>query len=304
MNATTRSVNGRHERLAVIISALTADMGMEEIATIIVRQGMAELGASGAGIAFLAGDKLYRMAAVGSTARSVQRLAVRSEGISLDDRNPSGLAVLRGEEVWITDRATGLERFPHLRYASTTSQGWLALPLRYRGRPFGSLSLSFRRPPVFDPVDEQFIRTLGDIAALALAPIFEATARGHLRPSPTVTQLSQALLDARTDGLVAIDSGGTIVQCNDRLCRMLGYEASQLIGHSIEVLLPLDQREEHVRLRSRYVEDPVPRPSASGLGLVALRADGTELPVEVALSPCTTSSGLRTFAVVRPRPAP
>lgn len=290
----------RYQRLTMILNALNGDLGMEEIASIIVNQGMAGMDASGAGIGFIAGDKWYRVAAVGSTARSIQRLERRSAGLPLDAPIPACLAIRTGEEVWVTDRAAGLRRFPHLVHASKLSQGWAALPLKHHGTTFGTFSLSFVRPPVFDSFDREFIRSLGDIAALALAPIFEASVRADAGDADT-DPLSRALGSVATDGLVAVDSAGTIVECNDRLCQLLGYQAAQLIGRSIEVLLPLDRRQKHALERSRYVENPVPRSEASGLDLVALRADGTELPVEVTLSPCTTPMGQRTLAVVRAR---
>lgn len=310
----------RYRRISMIIRALASDITAEEIASIVVRQGMAGLHASGAGIGFLAGDRLYRVAAVGSTATSIQRVWSRSSGLRLDEQNPSCVAIRTDEEVWITDRDTGLRQFPHLAFASSRSQGWVALPLKHQGQTFGAFSLSFVAPPVFGAADREFVSALGDVAALALAPIHQASARsgvigpGGIGPRPAEQRtvdslgieppahpLSEALVNARTDGLVAVDTGGTIVQCNDRLCELLGYEAGQLIGRSIEVLLPPHRREEHIRQRRRYIEDPVPRSERSGLDLVALRADGTELPVDVTLSPCTTSSGMRTFAVVRPR---
>ena len=298
MTIDTESGLDRYRRLGMIAQALVSDVGLDEIAHIIVQQGLAGLNASGAKFAFLNGDQVYGVAAVGSTASSLQRATDDSGTMPLDEPNPCCAAIRTGEEVWITDRTAGLEEFPGLVHASPHSQGWVVLPLKHQGRTFGAFSLSFVVPPVFDPVDEQFIRALGDIAALALAPIFEAATRadaGRAEPDPLVG----TLVNVGTDGLLAVDGAGTIVQCNDHLCRMLGYDEADLVGRSVEMLLPHHRREQHARDRSRYVADPVPRSGASGLDLVALRADGTDLPVDVTLSPCTTPEGLRTFAVVR-----
>ena len=291
----------RYRRLGMIVRALVSDVGMEEIANIIVQQGLAGLNASGAGFAFLVDGKMWRVAAVGSTAGSVAKTTLAGRGQPLGEPNPCCVAIRTGEEVWITDREAGLREFPGLAQASALSQGWVALPLKHQGQTFGAFSLSFVVPPVFDAVDQQFIRALGDVAALALAPMFEAATRADGAGQQSVGDpLARALFDRATGGLVVVDGQGTIVECTDRLCRMLGYEPGDLIGHSVEVLLPHDRREQHARDRKRYVDDPVPRSEGAGLDLVALRADGTELPVELTLSPCSTASGLRIFAVVRP----
>lgn len=297
----------RYERLAMMARAFTSEIGAEEITRIVVQQGMAGMNASGVGLLFVDGPVLRTVAAVGTTAQSIQRLGRYGgrETMPLDRANPTCQAVREGEEIWITDREEGLRRFADLRLASPTSQGWVAIPLLGRGRPFGAFSLSFSRPPVFDEPEREHIRTLADIAALALSRIFEAQAAqagaGDAGSRVEVDEIASTLLAASSDGIVAVDGAGTILQCNDRLCQLLGYTPAQLVGRPIEVLLPQRRREEHVRSRLHYEDDPVPRSAASGLDLVALRSDGAEVRVEISLSPCATRSGLCVLAVIRPR---
>ncbi len=293
----------RYERLAMMARAFTSEIGPEEITRIVVQQGMAGMNASGVGLLFVDGDVVRSVAAAGTTARSIRRMEQDAgrESMPLDRANPACQAIREAEEIWIPNREEGLRRFADLRLASPASQGWVVIPLLGRGRPFGAFTLSFSRPPVFDEPERDYIRTLADVAALALSRIFEARAAGDGVRHLLTDEMASALLGAGSEGIVAVDGTGTILQCNERLCELLGYTPAQLVGRPIEVLLPHRWREDHMRSRQRYVDDPVPRSVASGLDLVALRSDGVELPVEISLSPCATSTGLCVLAVIRPR---
>ncbi len=306
MNSNAYLGADRYERLAMVARAFTSEIGAEEITRIVVRQGMAGMNASGGALLFVDGDVLRTVVAVGTTARSIRRMELEAgrQSMPLDRANPTCQAVREAEEIWITDREEGLRRFADLRLASPASEGWVAIPLLGRGRPFGAFSLSFSRPPVFDEPERDYIRTLADVAALALSRIFEAQAAqaeaGDGRPHLLIDEMASTLLATSSDGVVAVDGAGTIVRCNERLCELLGYTPAQLVGRPIEVLLPHHRREDHVRSRLHYVGDPVPRSAASGLDLVVVRSDGVEVPVEISLSPCATRTGLCVLAVVRP----
>lgn len=297
----------RYERLAMMARAFTSEIGAEEITRIVVQQGMAGMNASGGALLFVDGGLARSVVAVGSTARSVLRMEQDAgrESMPLDRANPICQAIRESEEIWITDREEGLRRFADLRLASPVTQGWVAIPLLGRGRPFGAFSLSFSRPPLFDEPERDYIRTLVDVAALALSRIFEARAAqaevGDSGSHLLTDEMASTLLAASSDGIVAVDGAGTILGCNERLGELLGYTPAELVGRPIEVLLPHHRREDHMRSRLRYGDDPVPRSMASGLDLVAVRSDGVEVPVEISLSPCATRTGLCVLAVVRPR---
>ncbi len=297
----------RYERLAMMARAFTSDIGAEEITRIVLQQGMAGMNASGGALLFVDGGLLRTVVAMGTTARSIRHLEQDGgrESMPVARDNPTCQAIREAEEIWITDREDGLRRFADLRFSSPASQGWLAIPLLGRGRPFGAFSLSFSRPPVFDEPERDYIRTLAAVAALALSRIFEARAAhaeaGGAGPRVLIDEVASTLLAASSDGIVAVDGAGTILQCNERLCELLGYTPAQLVGRPIEVLLPHHRREDHVLSRRRYGDDPVPRSAASGLDLMARRSDGVDVPVEISLSPCATRTGLCVLAVVRPR---
>jgi PAS domain S-box-containing protein len=100
----------------------------------------------------------------------------------------------------------------------------------------------------------------------------------------TADFLGQAL-DSAPDAIVITDAAGRILFANSRVSSLLGYEPAELVGQSIENLLPERFRARHVSYRGRYTGQPSVRPMGTGLDLHALRKDTTEVPVEISLSP-------------------
>jgi PAS domain S-box-containing protein len=111
--------------------------------------------------------------------------------------------------------------------------------------------------------------------------------------------LARQLLDAAPDPSIVIDADGCILHANARVKDVLGYEPVELTGRHMEVLLPDRFRANHPDLRTGYFNSPSPRPMGSGLELYAQRKDGSEMPVEISLSPVAASDGILVFATVR-----
>ncbi|MFZ0592863.1 MAG: PAS domain-containing sensor histidine kinase [Bryobacteraceae bacterium] len=107
------------------------------------------------------------------------------------------------------------------------------------------------------------------------------------------------LLEAAPDGIIEAEPDGTIVLLNAAAERMFGYQREELLGQLIEILVPESLRQRHQEHRDRYAEHPVTRPMGSGLELFARRKDGTQLPVEISLSPIRSPQGSRVIAIVR-----
>jgi PAS domain S-box-containing protein len=110
---------------------------------------------------------------------------------------------------------------------------------------------------------------------------------------------TSAILDATPDATVIADSGWRIDRVNAQAERLFGYAREELVGQSIDLLVPERFREAHVRGRPSYLAAPRPRAFGSALGLYARRKDGSEAPVEISLSPLQTAEGLLTIAAIR-----
>jgi PAS domain S-box-containing protein len=107
-----------------------------------------------------------------------------------------------------------------------------------------------------------------------------------------------AVLDASPNPIVAVDTHAAITYVNPQVANTFGYDARELIGQPIEILLPKGIAERHVAHRDGFLANPVARPMGIGLDLAGRRKDGTEFPVEISLSPVETADGLRVFATV------
>jgi PAS domain S-box-containing protein len=95
----------------------------------------------------------------------------------------------------------------------------------------------------------------------------------------------RSLFAAYPDALLVVDMRGTIVLANPSALELLGYGADELIGLSVDNLVPDAIRPQHAAYRNAYSDQPRARPMGMQMDLVAKRRDGSEVRVEIALSP-------------------
>jgi len=112
-------------------------------------------------------------------------------------------------------------------------------------------------------------------------------------------QRFRELLEAAPDAMVIADEAGKIVFTNQQTHNLFGYAAEELHGESVEVLLPAGIRQRHVAERAAYYQNPKMRAMGSGLELHARRKDGTQVPVEISLSPLKTDTGTLVSSAIR-----
>lgn len=101
----------------------------------------------------------------------------------------------------------------------------------------------------------------------------------------------EALFRYATSGIVLTRRSGEIVMVNTAAENLFGYGEGELIGKEIEYLIPRRFLEHHREHREHYHHNPRPRSMGIGMNLYGLRKDGTELPVEVSLSPFSSPEG-------------
>jgi len=110
---------------------------------------------------------------------------------------------------------------------------------------------------------------------------------------------TESLLDAVPDAVLVVNRAGEIVVANVRAEKLFGYSHNELIGRSVESLIPPRLRAEHPQHRENFFGAPRVRPMNMGLELFALRKDATEVPVEISLSPLTTESDTFVISAIR-----
>lgn len=105
-------------------------------------------------------------------------------------------------------------------------------------------------------------------------------------------------VEASPNGVVLADAAGMILLTNRRADEMLGYAREELLGQPVENLVPERYREEHGAFRNGFHRTPESRAMGAGRELHALRKDGSEVPVEIGISPVESPEGTLVLSVI------
>jgi two-component system sensor histidine kinase DevS len=107
------------------------------------------------------------------------------------------------------------------------------------------------------------------------------------------------LLETAPDAIVIVDRRGRVVLANHRTTEVFGYTTGELLGRSVEILVPEGLRESHELHRADYYAAPSTRPMGALMNLLARRKDGSVFPVEISLSPLDDDEGFLVTSVIR-----
>ena len=119
------------------------------------------------------------------------------------------------------------------------------------------------------------------------------------RPTAAPTErLFRLAVEASPSGVVMVDRRGTIVLVNREIERLFGYTRGELVGRSIEVLVPSRFRATHPGAGQEFFSHPQARPLGTGRDLFGVHKDGTEIPVEIGLNPIEAEEGIFVLASV------
>lgn len=102
------------------------------------------------------------------------------------------------------------------------------------------------------------------------------------QPSQAELQF-HATIECSPTAILMINRQGTIVLVNEETERVFGYTREELLGESVDILVPERFRQRHAQSRSDYFHSPEARRMGAGRGLYGLRKDGSEVPVEIGL---------------------
>ncbi|HXM55348.1 MAG TPA: PAS domain S-box protein [Candidatus Dormibacteraeota bacterium] len=119
------------------------------------------------------------------------------------------------------------------------------------------------------------------------------------RTQAELAGISEQLLEAMPDAVVICGADGRILVVNRQVELLSGYSRDELIGLSIEELVPEAMRSRHAVHRAAYQRAPVVRSMSSHLDIRFRRRDGSEFPADIALSPLSTAGGPLVVASVR-----
>ncbi|MDQ1291546.1 MAG: hypothetical protein QG615_1354, partial [Nitrospirota bacterium] len=136
-------------------------------------------------------------------------------------------------------------------------------------------------------------------------PILVSGALHDLTPQVMMEQIAhdrdeqfRMVVESAPHGIILTSEDGTITLANATLEKMFGYGHGELTGRSVEILVPEALRPNHTDQRRSFFSSPVSRPMGAGREFLAQRKDGTDVPVEIGLTPLHTSTGLHVLATI------
>jgi len=117
----------------------------------------------------------------------------------------------------------------------------------------------------------------------------------ELRQSET---LFRSVIEGGVNGILMADARGKIILVNARVEELFGYPRDELIGQSVDMLVPKAARAGHAALREGFSVDGQRRVMGFGPELCGRRKDGSEITIEIGLNPIETELGRFTIAVI------
>ena len=112
------------------------------------------------------------------------------------------------------------------------------------------------------------------------------------------TAAFELVIEASPSGILVVKQDGTIVFVNRALERQFGYAREELVGESVDLLIPEPQRPAHAAHREGFARAPEARPMGAGRELFGRRKDGSRFPVEIELNPMRMQDDLFVLASV------
>jgi two-component system CheB/CheR fusion protein len=133
-----------------------------------------------------------------------------------------------------------------------------------------------------------------------LLAVEDITERRRVEENSRATELKfRALVDSAYDAIVSVNGDGILTFANKKAEEIFGYDAGELVGKHMSVLIPERLHVQHEAHHALYLTQPSSRPMGRGQDLVARTKDGREIPVDVSLSPYKTFDDVIVTAIIR-----
>jgi PAS domain S-box-containing protein len=192
---------------------------------------------------------------------------------------------LIGQSVDVLVPARYRSKHPELRAGFFANPGTRAMGV---GRDLYGLRKDGREFPIeigLNPIET-------DEGLLVLASIVDITARKRAE------EWFRRVVESAPNAIVLVDRGGRITLINAQTEALFGYRREELLGQSVEILVPIGFRAVHPNLRAGFFASPGMRAMGAGRDLFGLHKDGHEFPIEIGLNPMDTDEGQLVLASI------
>jgi GAF domain-containing protein/anti-sigma regulatory factor (Ser/Thr protein kinase) len=220
----------RSARLQHVSAALARATTVDEVASVVVSQGVEALGASGGALLLPAeGEDLTVLAEIHYGEKLVAHLRAGGGGKGM----PSVTALRTGEPVWVESVERRDEQFPELRNVEPDTVSMCAVPLTLGGRVLAVLRLSFNSPRLFDDEERAFVLAFVALTVQALdrAELYNAERRARAEAETSAGRLTRLNhVTAALAGVSEVHEIGEIV----------AVEAQRTLGAAISALCLLE----------------------------------------------------------------
>ncbi|MCB0168956.1 MAG: PAS domain S-box protein [Anaerolineae bacterium] len=164
------------------------------------------------------------------------------------------------------------------RRRKTEAGAIVVVPLQYGNALLGTLT-AINRPEErnFDQTDVELMITLANQAAIAItnAQLVESLKESEER--------IRAIIDTAPDGIITIDTHDQIELFNPAAERIFGYNAAEVLGKKVDVLMPPPHKTKHAHYINSYLKTGQPKIIGNDRELVARRKDGTLFPINLSV---------------------
>lgn len=230
-------VQERTTRLQEVTAALAAALTPEDVAQVMIDQGITALGAYAGALVLRQEDAplLDVLISQGYPPGSWNGDAT----LPLSAPLPISDAARTGEAIWLTNGAAYVERYPHLSSAAHRSAAIAALPLRSGGRVIGALGLSFAAPQPFTADDRRYAFALVNLCGQALerARLFQR-ARLAAQAAAEARTLLHTFVAASPVGVAFLDAELRYLLINPTLAALNGAPVEAHLGRTLGEILP------------------------------------------------------------------
>jgi PAS domain S-box-containing protein len=190
-----------------------------------------------------------------------------------------GRVWLSGEPIWIGDVPTD-PNFPRAQAARAAGlRAAFGFPIKSGGSVLGAME--FFTHDAREP-DGALLASAAILGSQIGQIVVRRRAEDAMRASEA---RNRAILDSALDAVITMNHRGEVVEFNRAAERIFGYRASEAIGREMaELIVPPSLRERHRRGFARYLRTEAPTLLDTRLEITALRADGSEFPVELTIT--------------------